>query len=337
MRVAFVLPGLGFGGAERMVEELARAVAAEGEALVLATTRGGPVADRLLRAGVPVEVLGLQSPFDARIALRLRRRLRIFRPTVVHSHLAVADIAVASTGVGPHWTTLHNAGVELGLLKRTLWRWALSRTARRFAVAEQVRSLWGPAGLIRPSFVQPREPVDPAARAAHQRRLGLSPGPIVLSLGRRSPVKGVDVMAAASARLPSSIRWLHFGPGPAPAPPGRIEWHPAREDVSELMAAADVFVQASRSEGFPQATLEAMWTPVPVVVTPVGGTKELVEGDGLYVPVEAPDALADAILRVLHSPSLAEERARRARQRLEDRNLTLDGMVGAYLQQYGQV
>ncbi len=336
MRVAFVLPGLDFGGAERMVEELARVVATRGEALVLATTRGGPLAERLQGAGIPVEVMGLASPIDARVPLRLRRRLQAFGPTLVHSHLAVADIAVALAGVGPHWTTLHNAGAELGPLKRSLWRWALGRTQRRFAVAERIRQRWGPAELIHPSFVRPSSPVDAASRAEHQRRLGLEPGPLVLSLGRRSAVKGVDVMVAASLRLPSSVRWLHFGPGPAPSPPGRIEWRRPRQAVGELLAAADVFVQASRSEGFPQATLEAMWTPIPVVVTPVGGTRELVGADGLYVPPEAPDALAAAVLRVLRHPTLAMARAHRGRQRLGDQNLTLDGMLGAYLEHYGR-
>ncbi|MEM1023414.1 MAG: glycosyltransferase [Myxococcota bacterium] len=339
MRVALVLPGLDYGGAERMVEELALAVAQHGHAKVIATTRGGPVADRLIDAGVPVEVLGLASPFDARVPLRLRRVLRDFRPGVVHSHLAVADIATAVAGIDrpcPHWITMHNAGIELGPGKRSLWRWALRRSDARFAVAAHIAQRWGPAELVHPSFVSPAASLDSEHRARRKASLGLGTQPLILSLGRRTPIKGVDVMAAASEQLPSTIRWLHYGPGAPPDPPGRIEWRPPRPDVATVLAGADLFVQASRSEGFPQATLEAMWSEVPVVVTPVGGTRELVQTDGLYVPTDDPDALAAGILRVL-SGAVGRERARQARDRLEAQRLTREGMLEAYLERYGRI
>ena len=59
-----------------------------------------------------------------------------------------------------------------------------------------------------------------------------------------------------------------------------------RGDVSSLCQAFDVCVQSSRSEGSPNAVLEAMALEVPVVATDVGGTRELVTHGvhGLLVP-----------------------------------------------------
>lgn len=78
-----------------------------------------------------------------------------------------------------------------------------------------------------------------------------------------------------------------------------------REDVSRLMTAADMFVQASHHEGLPNALIEAMSSSLPVVATSVGGIPEAVaaasaasapaEVTGWLVPAHNPAALADAL------------------------------------------
>jgi glycosyltransferase involved in cell wall biosynthesis len=82
----------------------------------------------------------------------------------------------------------------------------------------------------------------------------------------------------------------------------------ARDDVPELLAAADVFVTASRWEGLPVAVLEAMAAGLPVVATAVGDVPNvLAEGAGVTVPPRDPAALAAAVCALLETP---EERAR---------------------------
>jgi L-malate glycosyltransferase len=68
-----------------------------------------------------------------------------------------------------------------------------------------------------------------------------------------------------------------------------------REDVSPFLAAADVFVQPSRSEGLPFSVLEAMAHGVPVVGSDVGGVKAALDGCGRVVPPGDPRALAAAL------------------------------------------
>jgi glycosyltransferase involved in cell wall biosynthesis len=76
-----------------------------------------------------------------------------------------------------------------------------------------------------------------------------------------------------------------------------------QDDVSPFLAAADVFVQPSRSEGLPFAVLEAMAHGVPVVCARVGGMPGVVDGCGVLVPPEDPAALADALRDLVHDPA----------------------------------
>jgi glycosyltransferase involved in cell wall biosynthesis len=94
-----------------------------------------------------------------------------------------------------------------------------------------------------------------------------------------------------------------------------------RADVRDVLAALDVFVLPSRTEGMSNALLEAMATGLPVVATAVGGTPEVIAdgSSGLLVPVDDPAAMAAAIVRVLDDPSLAGRLGAAARQTVEER------------------
>jgi glycogen(starch) synthase len=80
-----------------------------------------------------------------------------------------------------------------------------------------------------------------------------------------------------------------------------------REEVAELMAAADVFVLPSLIESFGIVLLEAMAVGTPIVCTRTQGATEIVndEVNGVMIPPADSDALADAILRVLNDSKLA--------------------------------
>ena len=72
-----------------------------------------------------------------------------------------------------------------------------------------------------------------------------------------------------------------------------------RADVPVCLAAMDVFVMPSRTEGFPNVLAEAMAMARPCVATDVGDAREVLGHCGLLVPPNAPTALADAVLAVL--------------------------------------
>ena len=89
-------------------------------------------------------------------------------------------------------------------------------------------------------------------------------------------------------------------------------------DPTAMLGAFDVVVQASRSEGLPNALLEAAAAGRPIVATAAGGSGEIVlDGQtGLLVPIDDGDALASALLRLLGDTGLRESLGPAARERV---------------------
>jgi glycosyltransferase involved in cell wall biosynthesis len=93
-----------------------------------------------------------------------------------------------------------------------------------------------------------------------------------------------------------------------------------RNDVHELLPQADLFVLSSVTEGLPMTLLEAMAAGLPIVSTNVGGISELVNHNetGLLVPPQSPEALAGAILELMHDPQRAVNMGHSGRRRVEE-------------------
>jgi glycosyltransferase involved in cell wall biosynthesis len=151
-------------------------------------------------------------------------------------------------------------------------------------------------------------------REAKRAQLAIPPdGILVITVANLRHEKGYDVLLDAAAEATakrSDLMFLSIGQGPL-APEmeerrnrlglgDRFRFLGFREDVHDLLAAADVFCLASRNEGLPVALMEAYALAVPVVVTSVGGLAEVVEdgSSGVLVSPEDPGALANAILAV---------------------------------------
>jgi glycosyltransferase involved in cell wall biosynthesis len=83
----------------------------------------------------------------------------------------------------------------------------------------------------------------------------------------------------------------------------------------------DISVLCSLSEGFPNSLVEAMAAGVPIVATRVGGNVDaVVEGEnGLLVPPQRPDALAEALRTLIADPSRRAAMGAAGRERARDR------------------
>jgi len=101
-----------------------------------------------------------------------------------------------------------------------------------------------------------------------------------------------------------------------------------RRDVPQILAASDIFVLSSNWEGLPRSTIEAMMAGLPVVATRVGGVPELVEdgGTGFLVPPRDPNALAEALQRLIADPELRRRMGQAGREKAL-KEFTLDRML----------
>ena len=107
------------------------------------------------------------------------------------------------------------------------------------------------------------------------------------------------------------------------------------EDLREFLAILDVFVLPSYREGMPKSILEAMAMGKPVVATDIRGCREEVADGvtGILVPVQDPDALAQAIIRILSDRELAQQMGQAGRKRAEeefDERLVLEKQINIY-------
>jgi len=298
-----------------------------------------------------VEVVERHSA-DWRVLPQLREIVRARRIQIVHSHDYKTDVLAlllrACDGVIPVSTAHGWSGetrkdrVYYDVNKRTLRRFPLVMAVSGRIRDELVR--YGsrpdrvvvvPNGIDTDDF-QPR----PDIRQQMRRQLGLAPTTFVAgAVGRLETVKCFDVLIDAfrmvREHVPDSRLYI-AGEGPCR---GALEAQIAqlgltgacvllghRGDVSALCQAFDVCVQSSRSEGSPNAVLEAMALEVPVVATDVGGTGELVtHGEhGLLVPSGDAAALAASIEACAADPQACERRVRAARAKIEA-ELSFDG------------
>lgn len=164
-------------------------------------------------------------------------------------------------------------------------------------------------------------------RAELRQELGLPlDKPLLVSVGRLTPVKGFDVALRALALLPDAGLVI-VGEGEQRAVLGELAapfsdrvyfvGRQPQEKALRYLRAADLFVLSSHTEGLSHVLLEAIAVGTPAVATRVGGNPEiLTDGlNGLLVPSDDPPALAAAVRRLLDDPALAAALAEAGRQR----------------------
>jgi len=111
-----------------------------------------------------------------------------------------------------------------------------------------------------------------------------------------------------------------------------------RQDIPAVMAAIDLLVISSKWEGLPVTLLEGMAARRPIVSTAVGGVPNVV-ADGqaaLLVPSEDSLALANACLKILQDPALAQSLAQAGYERVKNQ-FSLDAMIGKTLKLYEEL
>jgi glycosyltransferase involved in cell wall biosynthesis len=111
-----------------------------------------------------------------------------------------------------------------------------------------------------------------------------------------------------------------------------------RKDVPDLMAAADLVLLPSVAEAFGLVLAEALYLGTPVVATRVGGIPEIIDDgvDGVLVPPQDSEALANAIVELLHDPDRRRAMSGTAKNKVIER-FQFEAMVRAYERVYEEL
>jgi len=327
--------GTRFGGGQAGLKMLASGVADAGYRPFVVVPESGDLTAELTGEGVPTALLPMPPLRSLRIdrafmaALRLRRLARTLRPEVVH--------------VDGTRGALYALGLPASI--RRVWHlrdfrsdpldaWLAPHFDRLVSVCT--------AGIVNrfPFDTRERAVVVPNAVPAHRagserdairRRLGVgSDDFLLLTAGRVERQKGTGDLVEALARLDRGgidTRVVLAGeadPDEATrildlAERHRVGWRLMllghRDDLAELMEAADLLVHPSWYEAAPRVVLEALAAGLPVVATSVGGVPEILGGCGVLVPVRDPEALAHAIAALVLDPARRRTLGERGRER----------------------
>ena len=331
-RIALVLAS-STGGIGRHVASLVESMAPEADVIVYgpAETERQFGFTTLGARFVPVEIPASPQPRDAAAVAGLRRVLRADLPDVVHAHgLRAGFVAALARPTGcPLVITWHNQVLAQGVRGR-VYRQLEGYVARAADI-----TLGASTDLVsRAAALGARDArlgavaaptLPPPVKSADEVReeLGIAAGrPLILSVGRLHPQKGYDVLVAAASRwrgrrpVPAVVV---AGSGPAYMRlAGQISQQRApvilaghRNDVPDLLAAADLAVVTSVWEARQLFAQEALRTGTPLVATAVGGLPELVGDAALLIPPGDVDAVDEAVRMMLDDPALRAEYARR--------------------------
>ncbi|WP_429154407.1 glycosyltransferase [Aeromonas veronii] len=343
MKILYVITGLGMGGAERQVCDLADQFSAKGHQILLISMTGETV-NRPQSTDIEVVELNMaKTPMGFIKAYWLVRRLiKQFKPDVVHSHMVHANLFARllrlSTRIPKLICTAHSTN-EGGRGRMLAYRVTdalcdLSTNVSQEAVdafivqgaAPVNRMIAMPNGIDTERFT-----FNPLSRVILRTQLKLVDDvPLILAVGRFNEAKDYPNLLTAFNNLSSELQSAQLaiiGTGEEQANieelavqlglTPRVHFLGLQRNVHEWMSAADLFVLSSAWEGFGLVVAEAMACERVVVATDCGGVKEVLGDSGILVPAKNSTALAKGLEKGLKlNYNIALNNGKKSRQRV---------------------
>ena len=351
MKVLYLIDTLEVGGTEQSLLAIARHFR-DTEAVICHVYQGSTLRAAYEAAGIPVISLGVEAHYGFVEAIRsVRKLLKTLRPDVLHVNLfrsgvigrvagRLEGVPVVDSFVNDSYAETRIAGLGAGrvaklravqVLDALTARWVRRFTSNSHAVARSnARALGVPSHRIT-VIHRGRDPRPYACGAVEPAMLEGGDGSeiVFLNVGRLLERKGqaelLQAFGAVRAQCPDAHLFIagegayreelealrgHLGLG------DHVHLLGQRSDIPALLAAADVFVFPSHYEGHSGALIEAMFAQRPIVATDIPENRESVEHGltALLVPPRNPEALAQAMFRMVEQPAEAHGMAKEARR-----------------------
>jgi glycosyltransferase involved in cell wall biosynthesis len=349
-RLLFIIDQLcAYGGAERMLLEIARRIPEMRYEVGILTFELDPLIPEFRDSTISIEVLRLGKTISlhgAKAAFRLNQLLRRKRVQGVHTFFETSDLWAAPVARLSGCRVLVSSRRDMGILRTSFHRRAYPFVdplfSRILPVSESVRGCVMKSPRLRSERVETLYngvDISVVDRARRQKDVSSMPGisfsgPLIVTLANIRRVKGLDVLIEAFSSVASSIpeaRLVIAGKVLEPETMcalqvqvsalglvDRVLFPGPLTNPFPLLDQADLFVLPSRSEGFSNALLEAMACGLPIVATGVGGNAEAVldRRTGFIVAPEQPREMAQRMQELLSNRPLARLFGQQARVRV---------------------
>jgi glycosyltransferase involved in cell wall biosynthesis len=344
-----MIDSLGPGGAEQTLARLVGSLDTdhfEPRVAFLQEREGNPLAHAIRGGGVPVDFVEVGRLRSLAGHIRVLSYLWRVRPDVIHTHLEFSHTLggiygrlLGSRPIG----TVHTFAMGRESLEQrrlSLMWWSLRR-AHRVVIAPSsagLAHLQAVGRIPREKLVVMHNGVDlgsfhPAETADSRREMGIPiEVPLMVTVAVLRPGKGISDFVAAMglivSKLPDVIAMV-VGDGPMRSEleaqvaelglTGQVLFTGRREDVANLLRAADLFVLPTHEDLLPTVVAEAMGAGLPVVASAVGGLEEMVDEGvtGMLYPAGDVEALARSCVELLTDVELAKRLGASGRERAE--------------------
>ena len=320
----------------------------EGHDVTYASTPDFDAAETVKAANVPffpVYISRTISPNDLVSFWKLYRFIRSEKFDVVHTHTAkagfVGRMAASLAGVPTILHTAHGLTVHPGLskFKKKLYlfleRFAAKRTKKFICVTKLVEDSLVEQGIterekcvIIPNFAGPSydpEKVDPARKEDLKKRLDLPPGAFLLTCAARLvDDKGLPETISVLHDLPKNVFLAIAGDGPNREKFTKLASILQVEDrvrflgwvdtfdMPALLSLSDVFISATKREGFGVGIIEAQAMGLPVITSKIRPITDLLSPDSaLFIDPQTKESTREGILQAA-SQLISDEQKRRA-------------------------
>ncbi|HHX8939945.1 TPA: glycosyltransferase [Yersinia enterocolitica] len=364
MNLLYIITGLGMGGAEKQTVLIANKMYEAGHNVMIVSLTG----ETLVRPndGIQLNELKLnKTPFSLFKGLfEVKKIIKKFKPDIVHSHMFHANLFARTlrfiTKIPALICTAHNTneGSSLRMLayKYTDKLASLSTNVSQDAVDSFIRKgASSPGRMIVVSNGIDASQFDFSMdeRKAKRSELGIfNDTPILLSVGRLTEAKDYPNLLTAFSLLIKN-RSLQSFPQLFIVGTGHLDGYlknmskefgidkyvtfiGQRNDIRQLMCAADIFVLSSEWEGFPLVITEAMACKKIIVATDAGGITEALGDCGSIVPIKDPNSLSQAINKMIKlSDNQKEILGNKARERIIQTN-SIETIIERWLSIYTQ-
>ena len=304
MHIVHVIDTLKIGGAEKLILTFADMLRATEHSVTIVTLK--PILDDQKKVAEDLGLRVVEYPAmkiqDPKRFFRLVEFLRSEKPDILHAHLSMGTILGLSAAKVCRIlavTTVHNTAFneQPESIRSRLETWVTNNfSAGVIAVGRTVKEchidrLSRQEIAVIPNAASEPITLDQGSRTSLRRELAKSDDRIIFaSVGRLTEQKGISDLLKAFAKVTARFPLAHLlivGRGSLLddlITEGRelglqecVSFLGFRQDVREILASSDVFVNSSLWEGMPVSTLEAMAQGLPCIITRTGDAEDLLE------------------------------------------------------------